>query len=243
MLGDSKSPCSVSELANKMNVDKSSVYRILATMRKRGFVSQAQDSKKYCLGLQIVSLGAKVLSKMTLVTILKPFLQKLADLTNETSHLAVLRESKIVFIDRIEGSEVVAVRSSVVGDIEPAYSSATGKAILAFLSTDELTNAIMEMQSEKFVRFTDKTISSISQLEDEIAKVRQNGYAFDNEEHYPGVKCLAAPILNHDQCVIASIGISAPASRMTSERIPSLVDKILSVAAQTSRHLMDVRWN
>ena len=239
ILSDSKAPCSVSEIARTIRADKSSVYRILQTLKHRGFVEQIENSKEYVLGVKILTLGSKLLKKMRLVPILRPFLQSLVDKTGETGHLAVLRNSSVVYIDRIECGEVLTV-GSAVGNTEPIYCSATGKAILSFLEPETVENIIEKIDSEGFIKFTGHTIGSASALREELETVRKNGFAIDNEERYPGVVCIAAPIKDYGDKVVTSIGISGPVSRMNRKKVELLSEIVLGIANGATEHLRNV---
>ncbi len=228
--------CGITELGERLGIDKSSVYRIVSTMRHKDYVEQVPESKKYVLGLKILELANRLVDKMELASKVRPFLEQLNDLSGETSHLAVLRKSRVVYIDRVASSEVVAVTTSI-GAHEPAYSAATGKAIMAFLSQDALKEAMTVIEAEGLEVFTDKTISTIPGLHKELARVREKGYAFDNEERYLGVRCLAAPILDHERVVIASIGISGPVTRLTNKRIQELAAVVKAISQKASASL------
>lgn len=239
ILGDSEGPSSVSEIARIIKADKSSVYRILQTLRQRGFVEQIEDSKEYALGVKILTLGSKLLSKMKLVPILRPFLQSLVDKTGETGHLAVLRDSRVVYIDRIECGEVLTV-GSAVGNAEPIYSSATGKAILSFLEPELLGKVIESIESEGYSRFTDHTVISTQNLMVELENIKKNGFAVDNEERYRGVVCIAAPIKDYKDKVVTSLGISGPVSRMNRKKVDLLSEIVLGIAKGATEHLRNI---
>jgi IclR family KDG regulon transcriptional repressor len=233
------SSCGITELAEKLGIDKSSVYRLVSTMRGKDYVEQIPGSKRYVLGLKILEIGNRLVDKMELASRVRPLLERLNELSGETSHLAVLRKSSVVYIDRVASSEVVAVQTSI-GAHEPVYCAATGKAILAFLSQEARQDVLNAIEREGIEVFTDKTISSIPDLIKELARVRERGYAFDNEERHSGVRCLAAPIMNHEHVVVASIGISGPVSRLSNKRIQDLVGMVKEIAEKASASIGNV---
>ena len=232
-------PCNVSEIARTIKADKSSVYRILQTLRHGGFVEQIENSKEYVLGVKILTLGSCLLKKMRLVPILRPFLQSLVDKTGETGHLAVLRNSNVVYIDRIECGDVLTV-GSAVGNTEPVYCAATGKAILSFLEPKMIDHVVKRIEADGFIKFTDNTIISTERLMEELETVRKNGFAIDNEERYPGVLCVAAAIQDYTDNVVTSIGISGPVSRMNRKKVELLSEIVLGVAKGATEHLRNV---
>jgi len=225
--------CGITELSEIMRLDKSSVHRIVTTMKKKGFVDQIDERKQYVLSLKVLELGNRLLNKMELAVKAKPYLQKLNELSGETSHLAVLMKSRVIYIDRIASNNIVAVNTSIGGN-ELIYCSATGKAILAFLPDKLLYKTLRSIEEEGFKIFTKRTISSIAELEKELAKVRERNYAFDNEERHVGVRCVAAPIRNHRNEVIASMGISGPTSRVNSKNIKPMAEIVIKLAHEAS---------
>jgi IclR family KDG regulon transcriptional repressor len=225
--------CGITELGGKLGIDKSSVYRIVSTLRNKDYVEQAPGSKKYVLGLKILELANRMLDKMELASRMRPFLEELNRLSGETSHLAVLRKSSVVYVDRVASREIVAVKTSI-GAQEPAYCAATGKAILAFLAPEAMKDTLRTIENEGMEVFTDRTISSIPDLLKELVRVREQGFAFDNEEIHPGVRCIAAPIMNHEGEVVASVGISGPVIRLNNKQIQNLAGVVKAVSEKAS---------
>lgn len=236
ILSNNESPCGVTELANIMKLDKSTVFRILRTMKSKGYIEQLRDTKKYVVGIGILELSNKLIQKMEIVTIAKPMLKKLSQLSGESSHLAVLRRGKVIYIDRTISSEAVSIHTNI-GDHEPVHCTGVGKAILAFLPSEEIQNNLNEIKAKSLEKFTDKTITSLSELEKELKKTREVGFAFDDEELYKGVRCLAAPIKNYKNEVIASLGISGPINRITDQKISYLANLVVEMATKVSKRL------
>jgi len=223
----------VTELSRKIGVDKSTAYRLLSTMQSRGYVRQNQETKKYGAGLKVVELSTAILNKMRLRQIAQPFLKTLVRETDETAHLAILVQEKVVYIDREKSQGVISINTEV-GAEAPPHCTAIGKVILAYVSEEELSSIV---KKKDLHRYTPKTITSLTALKLHLRKVRESGYAFDDEEFNPGVRCLAVPIRNHRGEVIASIGISGPASRIVPDRVPQLVEIIKNIADQVSMTL------
>ena len=236
ILANSKSSCGVTEIANIMKLDKSIVFRNLNTMKRSGYVEQSKEQKKYTLGLKILELSNRLIQKMEITTIARPMLEKLSHISGETSHLAVLRDGRVIYIDRVESKEILGIHTNV-GDHEPLYCTAVGKAILAFLPPKEVQEILKELNLSGFEKFTDDTITSLSELEIELENIRKKGFALDNEELYKGVRCIAAPIKNHENEVIASLGISGPTSRMMKHKIVRLAALTKEIAGEISEGL------
>jgi DNA-binding IclR family transcriptional regulator len=145
----------------------------------------------------------------------------------------------VVYIDRIECGDVLTV-GSAVGNTEPIYCAATGKAILSFLDPKIIQHVIEKIEANGFIRFTENTILSTERLMEELKTVRKNGFATDNEERYPGVLCIAAAIKDYTDNVVTSIGISGPVSRMNRKKVELLSEIVLGIAKGATEHLKNV---
>ncbi|MBN2073516.1 MAG: IclR family transcriptional regulator [Actinobacteria bacterium] len=234
IIANSKDPCGVTEIANLIGQDKSIVYRILNTFRSKGYIDQIEETKKYILGLKFFELCDKLQKKMDIIQLGRKTLEKLSEASGESVHLAVLKNSRVIYIDRVSGREIVGIHTSV-GDNEPSYCTASGKAILAFLTSKDLENALDKIKENGLKKYTKNTISSIPGLLSELDKVRLAGVAYDVEELYKGVRCIAAPILNYKNKVIASVGVSGPSSRVNESKIKEISEMVLEAGKKISR--------
>ncbi len=205
---------SVPELAQKLNITKSSVYRIVHTLWARDYLRKNEENHKYSLGFKIISLGAIIRRRFNLIHEVRPYLKQLMEETGESIHLAILYENMATFIDKIESPRTMQM-GSVVGARMPAYCTATGKMLLAGLSEEELEKYLQE---ENFQRLTHTTITDPRKLKEEIVKIRQQGYSIDNEESEEGLMCIGAPLKNNSNKTIATISVSGPKSRMVRKK-------------------------
>lgn len=224
---------SVSELEYILSLPKVSIYRFLRVLLKRGFIMQNPQTRKYRLGIKVFELGSLVLKDMELRKVAFPLIEELSRKSGETVHLGVLDGREAV---SIEGSESgYSLRISLpIGKRVCLHSTGIGKAVLAFLSDEEIDEIIEE---KGLPRFTNNTITDFYTLKKEIHLIRNQGYAIDNEENEPGIRCVAAPILDSSQHVIASISISGPSIRITNERIPELADMVVETSQKISKAL------
>jgi DNA-binding IclR family transcriptional regulator len=163
----------------------------------------------------------------------KPFLVDMAQQTGEASHLAVLERGEVIVIGKIDGSSPVAV-SERVGYPRPAHCTAIGKILLAYLSDAELK---MFLNAAELRPLTPRTITAAPIFEQELARVRGQGYAFDDEEFNQGIRCLAAPVRNFTGQVVAAIGISGPVWRVSLDRVGQLTEFVKAVAQRLSQQL------
>ena len=233
ILGERGVPMRVSDISRKLGIDKSTAYRIISTLRVRGFVEQESDTRKYTLGLKVLEVAALKVRSIKLLPVAKPCLEELMLRTKEAVHLAVLSEGEIMYVDSEQCSGPFNL-NTVVGGRAPLHSSAVGKVLLAPLPSEEVDRIVA---IKGLTRFTDRTIISAEELHDHLAGVRKQGWAIDDEETYLGVRCLASAICDHRGEVVASIGISATIHHITHDRIPFLGQLVKEVAAKISRRL------
>ncbi len=219
---------SLSELTSYIELDKSTVYRIMKTLLGKGYVRQDEKSRGYSLGFRIFDLSRALSGMLSLEKSATPFLKDLMERTGESAHLAVLFEGMATFISKENSSKVLAINTEI-GRREPLHSTALGKVLLAHLPEDEFNDFMNRYAFRKKVgkKFTKNTITKVTDLKKELDRVKMRGYAIDYEEYKPGVRCIAAPVYNADGVVIAAIGISGPGSRMTKKKLPAL-SKIVS---------------
>jgi DNA-binding IclR family transcriptional regulator len=223
----------VSELGRETGLHKSTVFGLLNTLCRRGYVEKNPESGKYRLGLRAFQIGSVVLNRMDLPALAAPILQELVDKHQETVHLVVRDGFNVVYIAKRESPRSVRIVSQV-GRRLPCYCTGVGKVLLAHMPEEEL-QALLSANELK--RFTRNTIVEPQALKAELRVIRERGYALDNEEIEEGLKCVAAPVRNHTGKVVAAMSVAGPASRMTSGRIAEIIDSVKSAALELSRRL------
>lgn len=225
-------PIALIELSNILGLHKSTTHRLLMSLIFMGYVKQDEENGKYMLSLKILNIASRLLRKIDILSISKPFITKLVEQTGETVHLVQRNGNDMVYIDKVE-SEVSSIRMvSQVGKSVPMYCSGVGKAILATLSKEEVTKIWNQSKIEKF---TEHTMVSLDQLLEELDEVRQKGYALDNEENELGVRCIAACIKDYQGEANHAFSISAPVGRMSDNRIKELSYYVLEMKNSISR--------
>jgi len=215
-----------------MEISKPAAWRLANTLHAKGYAVKDPDTKRYMLGLKIVELSASVRYRMEIVKVARPYVEALVESCDETVDLGVYDQGEVVFVDKKESTCSVRMVSSI-GRRLPVHCTGTGKALLAFLTDEECQKVV----ARGLVRYTTNTIVDPRELADELESVRADRYAVDREEFEVGVKCVAAPILNHDGRPVAAISIAGPAARVTDDRIPVLADMVRSVASEIARDL------
>lgn len=220
----------LSDLSSRLNLHPSTVHRLLNTLSSLGYVQKDSSSGKYRLTLRLFEIGSRLVGSANIVTLAKPSLDRLADLTGETIHLVVPEETEVVYLYKSNPSANITM-GSTVGLHNPMYCTGVGKAILAHW--DEADIEKMWKRTE-IIQYTSHTITNYSDLIKELSAIRQKHYAIDNEEHEYGVKCIAAPIIDIHNNAIAAVSISAPAVRITEDKIAPYSELIISAASEIS---------
>jgi IclR family KDG regulon transcriptional repressor len=233
ILVESDSSLGITEIGQRLGVDKSTAHRLAATLISRGLVSQDPDTHRYQPGMELVHLGRQVLDRVELRSVAKPWLRALRDRTGESAHLAVAVGPRAVYVDIVESGETLNVATEIGRTAEP-HCTAIGKALMAHLPPDKLAALLGD---SPLARFTPRTIIASDDLAAHLTLVRRRGYATDDEEFTPGVRCVAAPIRDFHGAVIATMGVSGPAVRVTAERLPEIGAIAVECAGQVSRLL------
>jgi DNA-binding IclR family transcriptional regulator len=233
LVGSKKGGLGVTEIANQMDINKSSVYRILSTMVQYGYIEQDSDTGRYKLGYKFLEISSKLLESIDLRAEAKPYLQELENETNEVIHLVVYDQGEVVYIEKLEGNETLRMHSKV-GKRAPMHCTSVGKAILAHLPS----SVVLEILERKGMPMhTDKTITKKEEFLKELIQVKQTGYALDLEENEYGITCIAVPIFDHLGKVTAAVSISGPTIRMTKERLKQLQSHMQRMGKQISERL------
>jgi DNA-binding IclR family transcriptional regulator len=223
----SKQPVSLGDLSELLKVDRSSAFRLAQTLRRRGFLACPTGRKDYILGSAMWTLSHQYDWSNMLVRVAHLQLKLIANELNETAHLAVREGKSALFIDSAHANHVIAVAGQT-GELVPLYCTAHGKALLADSDERELAS---QFGSGPLRKYTPSTISSGKALATECRDIRKRGFATDEAEYNPGMRCVAAPIRLADGSIVGSIGISAPESRFLKEQYPKFAKLICGVAA------------
>ncbi|MDQ0469547.1 IclR family transcriptional regulator [Labrys wisconsinensis] len=232
-LGREPGAVGVSELARQVEMDKSSVSRMLRTLEQSGFVAQDPVTQRYTLGITLGILGHKALRRIDLRSSARPTLERLAERTGECSHMAILADGRAFYVDQAAPDRGVIV-DAPIGTLAPLYCTALGKSLLAFQPL-RIREAILAALA--FEPFTRRTIRDRAALEGHLAQVRRNRVAYDDEEFSIGVRCIAAPVFRHDGTVAGAIGVSGPSPRVTDDRMKDWEVLVRDEAAALSRRL------
>lgn len=224
----------LAEISREVDAHKSSVFRVLTTLKASGFLEKDSLSGKYRLGLKILDLAGRVWGRHDIRQIAAPFMEELARQTEEVIHLAVLDGADIVYLEKKGQGQILTVATRV-GGRNPAYASSMGKILLADLSESELKGILGQ---GKLKKLTPNTIDEIPKLIKELASIRKQGFALDNEETFPGIRCVGAPIRDARGRVIAAVSATVPAQRMDDKRIRELWRLVTNTARMISERVV-----
>ena len=229
-LGDEHRPLTLTEVCHRVRLPKTTVFRYLQTLAQCGFVTHDRQEDMYHLGARLFELGQLAGQQLRIRDVALPIMVGLRDRFNETVNLGILDGYDIVYVEMVESHHSLRMQATL-GSRDPAYSTALGKAMLAFI--DEPTRHLP-------ARLTPRTLFSIhtrAGVMQALAKVRQLGYALDDQENEDGARCVGAPIFEYPGRVTAAISVSAPASRLGREQVEGVAAAVIEAAALISRQL------
>jgi DNA-binding IclR family transcriptional regulator len=233
MLADEHAGASITEIAERLSLHKSTVHRLLMVLGSSRFVEKNTITGKYHLGSRIMELGLSAVSRLDIYEVAGPHLRVLVKETGETAHLAVLRDGQVVSLVNIQSSQTLRTPTTV-GTRTPAHCTSLGKAMLAFANPEHIDDFLYKRKLE---RYTPKTITTASALRAELTAIRNRGYAVDDEEREEGLRCIGAPIWDNSGNVVAALSIAGPAFRIGVDRVPALARMVMRNAAGISASL------
>ncbi|MGP4039427.1 IclR family transcriptional regulator [Gracilibacillus sp. D59] len=237
ILAEHPNGLSITALSKEINLAKSTTHRLLRTLTARGYVQQDSQSGYYLLGIQCLVLASSLLNNMDIRTMAKDALHTLAKQSGEVVHLCIHDKNEVVYIDKVESDQTLRMYSQI-GRRALMHCTGVGKALLSGFTVDQLDNLITE---KGLPEFTETTITDKVELEKELMRIKERGYAIDEQEHETGIRCIAAPIYDHDGNVIAAISIAGPADRVTIERAKgdlaqAILDQSKHISAKLGYH-------
>lgn len=223
----------VTELAKKLGLGKSSVYRLLATLSRRGYVEKNPQSDRYLLTHRLFAVGSRAADRLGLREVAHPIMERLAAETGEAVNLGVLDGTRVVNLHRVESPHLLRVHLEVGGGV-PAHATALGKVLLAFLGE---TGVMQRLRGHRLERVTPRTIGDRAALRSALVRIREQGFAIDDEECSLGLRCVAAPILDHRGSVAAGLSIAGPSQRLSLATLSVMGGVVRAAAQEISRRL------
>jgi len=222
----------ISDIADVVGLHKTTTYRIVTTLVNYGYLERTNDGQRYWLGLELASLGFKVIHRMDFQREALPYMKQLVQGCDEICDLSIFDQGKVFYIEVLRGNHALTI-AAAVGQRLPAHCTASGKLFLAHLPSAELDDIL----SQPLGTYTNNTITSPDELRRQLEIIRNQEYAVDYEEYEMGICAVAAPIFNQKGTVIATIGCPSPNSRMTPERISKIAIAFKDAARAISHRL------
>ncbi len=227
----------LSDLAEQVGLPISTAHRLLNTLLQQGFVRQETARDLWFIGTAGFKVGNAFLASRDFVGQAKPFMQQLVDEVGETSNLSILQDAKAVIIAQLQCREMMRMMVPL-GSASPLHASGVGKAILAGLPESERRQ---QLQSLQLTKITPWTITEITQLQTALTQTAARGWAFDDQEHAVGLRCVAACLYDENSYPLAAISVSGPLARIDDNRARLLGEKVKEVA-QAITAFIGGRW-
>lgn len=229
----SPDPLRFTDLLKIMAQPRGTLHRQLSHLMEEDFIVLNPETGTYELGTRLLNLASLTWARNSLRHVAEPFLDALHQQTNETVHLAVLRQNRVVYLDKVESKQSVRMHSQI-GNTSPVYCTGVGKAMISVLSDEALEPLIASIE---FKRFTEFTLNDAAALRAEVQMIRAQGYAEDREEHEPGIRCVAAPLLSAQGQLRGGISVTVPVFRLQAGQLEQWRIWVTEAAATISKHL------
>lgn len=233
VLADEDPPYTLTQLSRRLHLHVSTVHRLMVNLLRHGFVEEDPVSGGYQLSFRVLRMGLRVLDRLDFRRAALPLLRDLNLRTKETVHLAILQETQALFIEKFDSPQPVGLDARL-GGVMPLHCTGVGKTLLAYQGEDLLNQIV---QSPGLTRMTAHTLTGLVQLRKELERIREQGYALDQEEAVEGLRCVAGPVFNHTGQMVAAFSVAGPAMRLTPARVPEIAQLVRETSQQISYRL------
>jgi DNA-binding IclR family transcriptional regulator len=233
VLAEEDPPHTLTHLSRRLHLHVSTVHRLLVNLVRHGLVEEDPVSGGYQLSYRVLRMGLRVLDRLDFRRVAQPLLLDLNLRTKETVHLAILQEARAISIEKFGSPQPVGLDARL-GGVMPLHCTGVGKTLLAYQGEERLNQIA---QSPGFARMTSHTLTTLPQLRRELQRIREQGYALDQEEAVEGLRCVAGPMFNHTGQIVAAFSVAGPATRLTPARIPEIAELVRETSQQISFRL------
>ena len=220
----------ISQISKELNLPKATIFRILTTLKKWGYVEKTEELDKYMLGKSFIKLGSKVSSENDITSIAVPLINKLAKEAGESINLGILHNCEVVTVYNAKGEDFYLISNLI--PVSPLNCSAMGKLFLSQFSGEDLKEYFDSNMPET------RTVNSIVDLESFLKlkkEIERDGISYDKEEYEYGLSCIAAPIYDTNKNIIAAISISGPTTRLNYKGCDNLKELLVLTTEEISR--------
>jgi len=233
IMASHRKPMKLQNISEEAGIPASTVLRMLNTLLEMGYVNQNPDTLRYSLSLKFAYIGEQVKQQVNITQIVHPYLLDLSNAVGECSCLAVEEQGEILYLDFLSNQvNNILTTTQRIGKRAPMYCTGIGKLLLTNYSEEELAFYVKNTQ---LIAFTPNTLTSLVQISLELEKVREQGYAVDDEECDQGAKCIAAPIYDYSGTIVAGISVTAPSVRFQGDRTETILPVLLETAQRISK--------
>lgn len=232
LLNSSRRGWNISEISRKLELPKSSTHAIISTLDRLGYIRESSSGRRYQLSAKMFGLGSSALHATPLPEISLPYMHWGVQQTGLTSHLGILEKGQVIFIQKVDGPGIIKF-DTYLGKCSELHCTGLGKALLAYQTNEQLEQLL---EKHVFARFTRNTIHTRKGFLEELAKVKSNGFAVDDEEEELGIRCIAAPVFEHGEAV-AAVSFTGTTSQMKPEGMKGLIQITKIAAARISAQL------
>lgn len=233
VLSKERGELSLTEISKRTGWPKSTVHGILSTLRDYRYIDQNPHNGRYRLGIRLFELGLIVARNWDVREIALPFMRKLNSQFGEMVHLATEDNGEVFYMEKIDSTHIIRIVSEI-GARLPMHCSGLGKVILANLPISEVERIVSQ---KGLPMMTKNTITETARLDVELAKIRIQGYAVDNQEIMEGLRCVAAPIKDANSDVHYAISVSGLAERLSGEYFETIKNEVIKACAEISRQM------
>ena len=231
-------PVRFTELLDGSPFPKATLYRLLQTLTSQGMLAYDDDRQPYAPGLRLVRLAHHAWAQSSIAPLARPHIDQLSRDTGETIHLAQLDRGHVLYVDKRNARQAIEMFAQA-GKVGPAYCTGVGKAMLAYLDEPALEEA---MKAQSFYPHMPNTLTTAQALKAELAAIRARGYAYDREEHEPGIICCAAPILSRNGQVLGALSLTTSTARSTLQDLDQLAPTLIATAARIAEDVESWRF-
>ncbi len=231
---DREHELSLGDISEKLDMDKGTAHRLLSTLKFSGYIDQNPVTRKYANSFKLFEMGNNVADKIGVRKVASKHIESASALAGETINLGIIQESNVIYIDKIESHETIKVGLNI-GKKIPVYCTGLGKAMLAFMTSEQSDKILKDIF---FERFTSHTTTNRQTLDRQLIQIRTDGFFIDDEEYVEGLICIAAPIFDHTGHPVAAVSVSVPKYRYAeASKCTNFIEIIKETAAKISRDL------
>lgn len=233
LIAENSPGLSLTVIAKTLQLAPSTTHRLLTTLQEERYVQYDRDSSRWQIGMQAFVAGNGFLTSRDLSTVARPYMRRLMEISGETVNLAIADQDNVIYLAQVESREMMRVFSKP-GNRVPMHCSGVGKAMLMVMTAKDVQHII---ETQGLAQLTDKTITDPEALYRELADCRRQGFALDDEEHAVGLRCVATLIYDEHAEPLASLSISGPAARITTDRLMELGKAAMAIATEVTAAL------